>query len=174
MDPAAIRAGDIVSYLGSSGNPFKSWIKLPNQGKQRGGIALSTAVSSIKPLVEAKGLLDQIGASELEVQQAIFLNFFNAIRSKYGTFWDDRTNAFIYASGFTGAIDFLRTHMIDYCRGKGSFEESTISSALHLDPIGRILQEEVKGLGGTEGANKIRDRLISVFRPDQIHQGFKI
>ena len=174
MDPAAIRAGDIVSYLSSAGQPFDGWIKLPNQGKQRGGIALSTAVSSIKPLVELKGMLDQLGASELEVQQAIFLNFFNAIRLKYGAYWDDRTNAFIYASGFIGAIDFLRTHMIDYCRGKGSFEEATISSTLHLDQTSRILQEDVKGLGGSEAANKIRDRLISVFHPDESKQGFKI
>lgn len=39
MDPSAIRAGDIVSYLGALGQPYESWIKLPNQARQRGGIA---------------------------------------------------------------------------------------------------------------------------------------
>jgi DNA sulfur modification protein DndB len=130
MDPAAIRAGDIVSFLGSVGEPFEGWIRLPNQGKQRGGVALSTAVTSIKPLVESKGVLDQLGLSDLEVQQA---NYFNALRSKYRSHWDDKSNAFIYASGFIGAIEFLRSNIIDYCRSKGSFEENTISVVLNLD-----------------------------------------
>jgi hypothetical protein len=62
--------------------------------------------------------------------------------------------------------------MIDYCRSKASFEESTISSSIHLDQTNRILQEDVKGLGGSEAANKIRDRLISAFHPDEVKQGF--
>jgi DNA sulfur modification protein DndB len=119
-------------FLGSAGQPFEGWIKLPNQGKQRGGVALSTAVTSIKPLVESKGVLDQLGLSELEVQKAIFTNYFNALRSKYRGYWDDKSNAFIYASGFIGAIEFLRSNIIDYCRSKGSFEELTISSVLKL------------------------------------------
>lgn len=174
MDPSAIRAGDIVAHLSSAGQAYDSWIKLPNQGRQRGGIALSTAVSAIKPLVEAKGLLEQIGATELEIQKAIFQNYFSAIKSKYREYWDDRSNALIYASGFIGATDFLRTHMIDYCRNKNSFEQSTISDAITLDTTNRILQEELKGLGGTEAANAVRDRLVSYFRPEEVKQTFKI
>jgi DNA sulfur modification protein DndB len=73
MDPAAIRAGDIVAFLGASGQPLDGWIKLPNQGKQRGGIALSTAVSSIKPLVESKGILEQMGQASLRSKKPYFL-----------------------------------------------------------------------------------------------------
>lgn len=174
MDASALRAADIVQHLGQSGNPYENWIKLPNQERQRGGVALSTAVNTIKPLVENKGILDQIGATELEVQKAIFCNYFSALREKYGRYWDDRGNAFIYASGFIGAVDFFRSHMFDYCRGQGSFEQSTYSNALMFDETSRILQEDVKGLGGNEAANMIRDRLISVFKPIEASSSFKV
>lgn len=171
MDPAAIRATDIVAHLGAEGQPYAKWIKLPNQDRQRGGVALSTAVNAIKPLVDAKGLLEQIGATELEIQKAIFSNFFGAIKEKYGSHWDDRGNAFIYASGFIGAVEFFRSHMFDYCKNQGSFERSTIADVLALD---RVLQEDVKGLGGAEAANAIKDRLISSFQPAGALQGFKV
>jgi DGQHR domain-containing protein len=174
LDPAAIRAADLVGYLGSEGQPYSNWIKLPNQDRQRGGVALSTAVNAIKPLVDAKGLLEQIGATELEIQKAIFGNFFGAIREKYGRHWDERGNAFIYASGFIGAIEFFRSHMFDYCKSQGSFEKATIGNALSIDETSRILQEDVKGLGGNEAANVIRDRLISFFHPVSVSQTFKV
>lgn len=174
MDPAAIRASDIVSFLGSGDQPYYGWIKLPNQERQRGGVALSTAVSVIKPLVDSKGIMEQVGISELEMQKAIFANYFSAIKSSYGYKWNDRSNAFIYASGFIGAVEFFRTHMFDYCKGKGSFEISTIRDALNIEETGRILQEDVKGLGGAEAANAIRDRLVSAFRPVEVSHGFKI
>jgi DNA sulfur modification protein DndB len=174
MDPAALRASDIVSFLGSEGQAYFGWIKLPNQDRQRGGVALSTAVTAIKPLVASKGLLEQVRITELEVQKVIFGNYFGALRSSYDRKWDDRNNAFIYASGFIGAIEFFRSHLFDYCKGKGSFEVSTIRDALNLSETGRIMQEDVKGLGGSEAANAIRDRLVSAFRPAGQNQGFKV
>lgn len=174
MDPAALRANDIVSHLSGSERPYDGWIKLPNQKRQKGGVALSTAVSAIKPIVDAKGLLDQIGASELEVQKVIFCNYFLAIRGKYGAHWSSRSNAFVYASGFIAAVEFFRTHMFDYCKGQGSFEESTIDRALNFDETSLIFQEDVKGLGGTEAANKVHERLVSAFRPSGLTPGFRI
>ncbi|CAH5676798.1 hypothetical protein AI2983V1_3241 [Enterobacter cloacae] len=174
MDPAAIRANDIVFHLCAEGQPYNRWIKLPNQERQRGGIALSTAVNAIKPLVDSKGQLEQIGATELEIQKIIFSNYFSAIMDKYDHKWDDRANAFIYASGFIGAIDFFRSHMFDYCKSQSSFETSTIVDALSMDETSLIMQEDVKGLGGSEAANAVRDRLISSFKPISSSQGFKL
>ena len=174
MDPSAMRASDIVSYLGSSERPYDGWIKLPNQDRKRGGVALSTAVSAIKPLVDDKGLLDQIGVSSLETQQAIFNNYFSALRERYGPYWNDRSNVFIYAAGFIGAIEFFRTKLVDYCKLKGSFEKTTIFDAIVLDETSLILQENVKGFGGAEAANVVRDQLSRAFRPDEQSQGFKI
>ncbi|NVN11529.1 DGQHR domain-containing protein [Nguyenibacter vanlangensis] len=174
MDPTALRAGDIVAYIGSEGQPYHGWIKLPNQERQRGGVALSTAVSAIKPMVGSKGILEQVGITELEMQKGIFSNYFSALRALYGYSWNDRGNAFIYASGFIGAIEFFRSHMFDYCKGRSSFEIDTIKEALDAEETARILQIDVKGLGGTEAANAVRDRLISAFRPATALHGFKI
>lgn len=174
MDPSAMRASDIVAYIGGPDRPYDGWIKLPNQDRKRGGVALSTAVSAIKPLVDDKGLLDQIGISELEIQQVIFNNYFSALKERYGRYWNDRSNVFIYAAGFIGAIEFFRTKLVDYCKLKGSFEKTTIFDAILLDETSLILQENVKGLGGTEAANAVRDQLSRAFRPDEQPQGFKI
>lgn len=174
MDPAAIRASDIVSFLSSETQPYHGWVKLPNQERQRGGVALSTAVTAIKPLVDSKGIMEQVGISELEMQKAVFANYFAAIQEGYGVKWHDRSNAFIYASGFIGAVEFFRSHMFDYCKGKGSFETKTIVDALDIEATGKILQEDVKGLGGAEAANAVRDRLISAFRPVEVLHGFKV
>ncbi len=174
MDPAAVRAGDIVSYISSDGQPYHTWIKLPNQERQRGGVALSTAVSTIKPMVDDKGIMEQVGITELEMQRGIFSNYFSALEALYGKSWNDRGNAFLYASGFIGAIEFFRTHMFDYCKGRSSFEVDTIKDALDTEETARILQVDVKGLGGTEAANAVRDRLISAFRPATAAHDFKI
>jgi DNA sulfur modification protein DndB len=165
IDPSALRAHDIVTYLNEPGEPYEDLIKFPNTGRQRGGITLSTAVSAVKPLVEPKGVFEQIGIESLETQKTIFHNYFVVLHNKYEGYWPERTNAFIYASGFIGAIDFMRTKLIDYCRMRKSFETRTISDALRIDASNRILQEEVKGLGGSDAANKIRERLTQAFHP---------
>ncbi len=174
MDPSAIRAHDIVAHLNEAGQPYEGLIKFPNSPRQRGGIALSTAVSAVKPLIELKGPFDQLGIEELEQQKAVFRNYFGALEDKYDGHWADRDNAFIYASGFTGAIDFLRTKLIDYCRMVGSFEKRTISDAVQMDVSNRLLQEEVKGLGGTDAANLVRERLTQMFKPAEMSSAIRI
>jgi DNA sulfur modification protein DndB len=64
--------------------------------------------------------------------------------------------------------------LYDYCKGQESFEMKTISDALTLDGTSRILQEDVKGLGGTKAASVIQERLISYFNPIGSSQTFKI
>lgn len=174
MDPSAIRAHDIVSYLNEAGQPYEGLIKFPNSPRQRGGIALSTAVSAVKPLIESKGPFDQIGIGSLEQQRAVFNNYFGALEEKYEGRWSDRDNAFIYASGFTGAIDFMRAKLIDYCRMVGSFEKRTIYEAIQMDVSSRILQEEVKGLGGADASNRVRERLTQMFKPSEMSSTIRI
>ena len=167
MDPAALRARDIVSQLNDPGEPYEGLIKFPNQGYRRGGIALSTAVDTLKPLVEPKAVLEQVGANTLEIQSAVFLNYFRALRKLYGEEWNGRNNALIYAGGFIGSIQFFRTKLIDYCVTQKSFEQTTIEEALRLSPSNRILQEEISGLGGSEASSKVLERLTQMFVPDQ-------
>lgn len=165
IDPSAYRARDIAMALDDEGAPYFELIKLPNSPRQKGGIALSTAVSAIKPLIEPKGLFDQLGITELEIQTAILRNFFEVLSEKYLDKWHDKNNAFIYAAGFVGAIDFLSLKLIPYCVNQKSFKKDLISECLKIDNTNLILQEEVKGLGGKDAPRKVFDRLVDSFEP---------
>lgn len=169
VDPAAVRARDICSFLNEDQrSPYFENIKFPGSPRRRGGIALSTAVSALKPLVEEKGNLDQIGATELETQRTMILNFFLALQDKYGEQWDDSTNAFQYAAGFAGAVDFFKLKLIPYCNNLGSFTTKTISDALRLERSRLIQQALVKGLGGKDAPREIYERLVDAFKPANI------
>lgn len=109
VDPAALRARDIAMYLHQSENsPYFAELKLPGAPIRKGGIALSTVVSAIKPLVEHKGVLEQIGISELEIQKQIVLNLFQTIGKKYANHWKSKDNVFLYAAGFMAAMEFFQ------------------------------------------------------------------
>lgn len=165
IDQAADRARDITVSLNDDGQAYDGLIKFPNTPRRRGGIALSTAVSAIKPLVTEKGTLDQIGASSLEVQRQIVQNFFSALSDNYGERWTDPSNAFLYAGGFTGALEFLHFKIIPYCVLKGSFQKITIAKAMRLEGGDIIRQEDIKGLGGRDAPKRVFDRLVDAFHP---------
>lgn len=167
VDPAAVRARDIAMFLNEEpGSPYYELIKLPGTGQRRGGVALSTAVSVIKPLVEEKGVFEQIGVSELQAQKQIIYNVFAALRDLYGEDWHYTSNAFMYAAGFQGAMDFFRLRLLTYCNERRSFKANFIKEALRTLSDQPILQEEVKNKGGTEAARIIYQRLVEVFQPE--------
>jgi len=166
IDPAAERARDISTYLNETEeSPYNNQIKFPGATKRKGGIALSTSVTSIKPLVEKKGSFEQISIFELESQKRIILNFFTAIREKYENEWEDRDNIFLYAAGFAGALEFLHLRVVPYCYSKGSFKSETIKDALDFTKGNLIYQSEVKGMGGTAAQKHVFDKLVNVFSP---------
>jgi DNA sulfur modification protein DndB len=166
VDPAAVRARDIAIFLDEEkGSPYESEIKFPGAKTRKGGIALSTAITAIKPLVEDKGALEQIGVHALEQQRQIILNLFLALYKKYGEQWDDKSNAFLYAAGFVGSMDFLRLKLIPYCNLQQSFTIDTISDALNLSADTLILQSEIKGFGGSSASGKVYERLVEAFKP---------
>ena len=167
VDQAAVRARDIAMSLDGEGQAYYNFVKLPNQPRQRGGIALSTAVSAIKPLVESKGVLEQIGATSLETQRHIFQNFFTSLANSYGERWQEKDNAFLYAAGFMGAVEFLQLKLIPYCVMQKSFKMETITAALRLDRTDLIRQEEMKGIGGKDAPRKVFERLLASFQPDE-------
>lgn len=166
VDPAAVRARDIAMYLNDDPtSPYKTEIKLPGDKTRKGGIALSTAVAAIKPLVEEKGVFEQIEIVELETQKQIILNLFAALRAKYTEEWNDKNNAFMYAAGFAGALDFLKLRLIPYCSQQRSFKISTIEQALDLSKDTLITQSDLKGFGGSSAQRQVFDRLVQAFRP---------
>ena len=164
VDAAAVRARDIAMYLnGDEKSPYLDNIKLPGSSRRRGGIALSTVITAIKPLVEEKGDFERIGVPELELQKKILLNFFITIQKKYGKEWDKNSNAFQYASGFVGAIEFFKLKIIPYCNEKASFTTDTIGQVIQLDRSNLIYQSEVKGMAGKEAQNRIYELLVDAF-----------
>lgn len=174
VDQAAARARDIALFLGEPGQAYFAQIKMPNSPRQKGGVALSTAVTAIKPLVAEKGLLEQIGAASLETQKAIFQNYFNAIANGYGERWSERDNAFLYAAGFMGAVEFLHLKIIPYCVSRKSFKQEVIQQALPIDGGNLIRQEEVRGLGGKDAPKRVFDRMLEFFRPEEAETKFEL
>ena len=161
IDPAAVRARDIAVILNESDeSAYQKNIKFPGTPMRKGGIALSTAVTAIKPLVEESGTFEQVGITEFELQQQIVLNYFDALRNQYGDAWNDRSNAFQYAAGFIGSIEFLQTRIIPICFQKRNFTSETMEQMIDLSKSGLILQAEVKGLGGKDAPKRIFERLL--------------
>jgi len=168
VDQTALRAKDIATALNESeDSPYQGLIKFPGAPRTRGGIALSTVVSALKPLVDEKGPLELAGIRELERQTVVILNLFNALREKYGEKWESTDNPFQYASGFAGAILFFRNKIIDYCKSKKSFTKQTISDAIKLRQNQLLEQSDVKGQSGSAAVNMIYDSLLDVYAPGE-------
>lgn len=166
IDRAALRAKDIATALNETEtSPYYGLIKFPGIGRMRGGIALSTAVAALKPLIDEKGSLELAGIKELERQFSVILNLFAALEEKYGEHWQATDNPFLYASGFMAAVQFFRNKVIDYCKSQKSFKKSTIADSIKLTSRELIKQSEVKGQSGSASVNMIYQRLLDVFTP---------
>lgn len=164
VDTAAVRARDIATYLDEDeASPYQGMIKFPGVKDRRGGIALSTAVTAIKPLVESMGAFELVDIAELEVQRGIILNLFLALEKIHGIAWYDKSNAYLTAAGFMAAMEFLKLKLIAYCNLEKVFTVDAIASALTPSLI--ITREEIKGLGGSSASNKIYLRLVDAFKP---------
>jgi len=166
IDPAASRARDIADFLNKDEtSPYYCKIKFPGEKRRKGGIALSTAVSAIKPLVEEKAIFEQVGITELSLQYKCFHNYFTSIANEYAEDWDSTFNAFQYAAGFSAACEFFVTKIIPYCTQKKSFELETISEVLNVRKNGLIKQDEVSKRSGKEAIRVIIERLDRSFEP---------
>jgi DNA sulfur modification protein DndB len=166
IDRTALRAKDVASVLNEAEeSPYLGLIKFPGSPRMRGGIALSTVVSALKPLLDEKGPLELAGIRELERQTSVLINLFSALKDKYGEHWDSTDNPFLYASGFLGAIQFFRNKVIDYCKSEKSFKRATISASIDLKSTQLIKQSEVRGQSGSAAVAMIYDRLLEVFVP---------
>lgn len=164
VDRAAVRARDIAMALNEDDDsPYYSLIRLPNSVKRKGGIALSTIVNALKPLVEDKGDFEQVDLFEFETQRKIIENWFAALATKYGDAWEERSNVFMYAAGFTAAVNFLRLHLIPYCNTQGDYSQQGFQNAIDLDVSSLILQDEVSGLSGSDSVTRVFERLKDAF-----------
>jgi hypothetical protein len=116
-------------------------------------------------------MFEQAGIKGLEHQTQIILNFFSALQSKYASHWTDPKNAFMYAAGFIGAVEFFRRTMFDYCYRLRSFSQETISAALPMAEEDWIEHSEIKGLGGAKAREIVAERLTEIFDPQGLVAG---
>lgn len=169
VDHVAVRARDVAMFLHESeDSPYNGQIKLPGSPRRRGGIALSTVVSAIKPLVEDKGSFELYGLVELEVQKRVFLNLFRALHGKYGARWDDLSNVFLFAAGFSAAVRFLQVKLLPYCSEEGDFSEDYIAEALNIDQGTFVSQGDLRGLSGGDSISQVYDALVEAFAQDEV------
>ncbi len=167
-DRATMRAKDIANmFHEEEGSPYQGLVKFPGMPRVRGGIALSTMVAAIKPLVEQKAILEQCKATELSIQFNLIKNFFLAIAEKYGSDWENaRENAFLFSAGFTGAIEFFGSHMVPYCQKHDlNFKKEFISESLDLDKKSLLRPSDTSGKSGSAAAAHVREHLVKHFKP---------
>src|SRR5262249_7637968 len=127
VDPAALRAGDLATELNENReSPYLGYIKFPGTPAGQKGLAPSTIVSAVKPLVEEKGVFEKVGLSQLEMQSRFLINFFSVLKDAYGAEWESPSNVFRMAAGFVGAVEFVKNKLVVHCNIKGDFTEEEI------------------------------------------------
>lgn len=163
VDQAAARARDIAVELNEPNAPYHGMIKFPGERPRKGGVALSTVVSAIKPLIEKNGIFDQVGLETLENQTKAIRNFLSCLQSFYNDQWFERHNAFMYAAGFSGAIEFLGKRLVPHCVKQKSFSEDTMTAALNFNEADLIIQKDLSGKSGSDAQKFIFNRLDETF-----------
>lgn len=165
-DPVTERARDLAEILNSEeDSPYHSLIRFANEPRSKFGIAVSTVVDRIKPLVEPQGLLAQVGITELNMQKNCLFNFFQVLKNWYGKRWDEKSNVFLSSAGFSGAMDFLTLVMIPHCNLTGDYSTDHIAKSLRLDPNNLISREELKGKQGRASWTAVQEQLKNRFTP---------
>jgi DGQHR domain-containing protein len=168
VDPSAVRAGDLATELNENPNsPFLGYIKFPGAPPAQKGLALSTVVSALKPLVEEKGVFEQVGLSQLQMQSQFLMNFFNVLRNAYGAEWESPSNVFRMAAGFVGALEFVKNKLVVHCNINGDFTIQAIEKVMRIEPGSLIRRDSIEGLQGRRAFNYVADSLESLFDPTE-------
>ena len=168
VDPPALRAGDLASELNErQDSPFLGYVNFPGTPKGHKGLALSTIVSAVKPLVEEKGVFEQVGLSELQMQSQFLINFFGVLREAYGAEWESPSNVFRMAAGFVGAIEFVKNKLVVHCNIAADFTSAAIAKVLKISEGNLIRRESIEGLQGRRAFNYVASALDELFDPTE-------
>jgi hypothetical protein len=150
----------------TEGSPYRTHIR---QGQGKNGIALSTIVSALKPFVVSKGALEQNGLVTPELQFKAILNFFCALKFKYGPLWDSNNNVFLRGVGFAGALNFYINKILPHA--SYDFTTDSIAATLHFDQLGPIEPPKNRGY---KASRFISDQLAKRFIPTHSPTPLKI
>ena len=165
-DDDALAAKKVADALNErDDSPYKSLIRYPGPAASLKGIALSSVVGVLKPLLAQNGAFDQVDipAEMAEERTQIVVNWVKVLQHAYGAQWKDKGNVFLYASGFWGAMKFLESTMLKHCHLKDSFTQDTMQSAMKGLRSQLFWQTDVKGMQGRRSADVIANHLDNVF-----------
>lgn len=169
-DQSILRGNDIARLLNEEDDsPYQDFIKFPGSSKFRGGIQLSSFVNNLKPLVKSEGEFLKYNIENLEPQTKILKNYFKAIAYYYDSKWGDiNFNPFLYASGFSAAIDLLINKVLPYCYAQRKFTLDIFKSVLVFtkDSLPKI--DEVKGMSGEKQRNLLYERLLNCLNIESV------
>lgn len=175
VDPPALRAGDLASELNENPkSPYLGYIKFPGAPKGQKGLALSTVVSAVKPLVEGKGVFEQVGLSQLQMQTQFLINFFTVLRNAYGAEWESPSNVFRLAAGFVGAVEFVKNKLVVHCNISGDFTTEAIEKVMNIAPGSIIRRDSIEGLQGRRAFNQVSQALEDLFDPKGKNRKIKV
>jgi DGQHR domain-containing protein len=175
VDPPALRAGDLASELNeNNSSPYCNYVKFPGAPRGQKGLALSTVVSAVKPLVEDRGIFEQVGLTQLQMQSRFLINFFTVLRDAYGAEWESPKNVFKMAAGFVGAIEFIKNKLVVHCNLTGDFTVGAIKKVINIGSGSLIRRDSIEGLQGRKAYNQIAQSLDSLFDPQGKKRKIKV
>ena len=148
------RGHDIAVALNEDeDSPYRSFIKFPGISRVRGGIQLSTFVNKLRPLVKRDGEFDKYRLTTLEYQIKILKNYFEALRYYYDKKWTESSNPFMYASGYSAAIEVLCNDILPVCYAANDYRVDKFKSLIVLQQDSLPKQTDAKGFSGETATN---------------------
>jgi DGQHR domain-containing protein len=160
VDPGAARARDIAESLDTDpDSPYFNLVRGPNTPRGTMGVPISTVVDNLKPIVQQGGILVSAGLAELKMQTNSIKNYFQVLKNWYGLHWTDKSNPFLHASGFVGALGFFTQTVIPFCNLTRDYTTEHIADAMELDPSVLITRDELKGKQGRASWNEVTNLL---------------
>lgn len=165
------RGHDIAVALNEhEDSPYRSFIKFPGLNRTRGGIQLSTFVNKLRPLVRRDGEFDKYNLTTLEYQIKILKNFLGALKYYYDKKWTEITNPFMYASGYSAAIEVLCNEILPLCYASKDYSEDKFKSIIVLQQDSLPKQTDVKGLSGETAIQRFVDKLKASIVQDPVSE----
>lgn len=164
------RAKDIADFLHKEkASPFWGRIKYPGGPRGQGGLDLSIVVNALKKHLEIDGVFHRYNLDEIEVQQKVVINYFQALKMFYDEngLWENKTkNPFFKASGFNGAIEYLIEELLLKCQLEKSFTVDTFKKLLNINPDALITNSDIKGMDGKTARKEVKKFFIESQRKE--------
>jgi DNA sulfur modification protein DndB len=165
------RGHDIAVALNEeSDSPYRSFIKFPGISRVKGGIQLSTFVNKLRPLVKRDGEFDKYRLSTLEYQIKILKNYFEALKYYYDKKWTEGTNPFMYASGYSAAIEVLCSDILPRCFASNDYTIDKFKSIVVFQQDTLPKQSDVKGYSGELAVNHFVQVLKDAIVPNTMNE----